>query len=261
MIHMVVEFLYHVPIYVVFLFLIVVFPASAFLGYLLGIRYFRDKEVVEHSSFIPTTILGLLALLLGFTFSMAVDRYNRRSEVVVKEANAIGTAYLRTDLVPEPYRSKARKAIREYTSLRIETYNVGYDKEKIRDLRGRSIALQDGLWADINPMAAKDRTPIMGLYISAMNDLIDVSSERHFATDNQVPEVVYLIIFVVTFLGVTSLGFIDGTAGKKSRFGIFMLSLLFSLVIALIQDLDRPRRGIIRVSQQSLLDLQNSMKE
>ncbi|MFS4460434.1 hypothetical protein [Bdellovibrio sp. HCB2-146] len=258
---MVVEFLYHIPIYVVFLFLVIVFPVSAFLGYLLGINYFRDKEVVEHSSFIPTTILGLLALLLGFTFSMAVDRYNRRSEVVVKEANAIGTAYLRTDLIPEPYRTKAREALREYVSLRIATYNVGYEKAKIQNLRGRSVSLQDTLWADIKPLASKDRTPIMGLYIAAMNDVIDVSSERHFATDNQVPEVVYLIIFIVTFLGVTSLGFIDGTAGKKSRFGIFMLSLLFSAVIALIQDLDRPRRGIIRVSQQSLLDLQSSMKD
>lgn len=261
MLNMAIEFLYNVRIYVVFLFLIVIFPTSAYMGYLLGRRYFRDKGEFEHSSFIPSTILGLLALLLGFTFSMSVDRYNKRSEIVAKEANAIGTAYLRTDLLPEPSRRKAREVLREYVSLRIETYNVGYDKEKILELRGQSKNLQDFLWGDIRTLAAKDRTPIMGLYIAAMNDVIDISSERHFVTDNQVPEIVYLIIFVVTFLGVTSLGFIDGTSGKKSRFGIFMLSLLFSLVIALIQDLDRPRRGIIRISQQSLLDLQSSMKE
>lgn len=256
-----IEFIYDIPLYAILLILTLGFLASALLGYQIGVylnKKYNHKD--EVSNFVPSTILGLLALILGFTLSMAVSRFDIRKHLVLKEANAIGTAYLRTDVLQEPYRSRIKENLKKYVDERIQFYEVGYDFNKIDGVQKRTDELHQLIWADIAQFTHTDHRTIVNLFVSAMNDVIDLAGERVFATDNHVPEIVYLIIIIVTLMGLISIGYVEGANQKSRRFGIALLSLLFAVVIIMIQDLDRPRRGLIKVSQPSLHLLKKSLK-
>lgn len=257
-----IEFLYNTPLWVMFLVLVVLFPLATLFGHWVGtIVRARHSIQLEPSNFVPTTSLGLLALILGFTFSMSVSRYDSRNRLILDEANAIGTAYLRADTLPEPWRGRIKKNLRDYVPVRLEFLDTGIDAKKLEEVNRRTTDIQNRIWKDVAELAQKDRGPIMALFIAAMNSVIDIGGERMFSKINRVPDVVYVIILMVTLIGIASLGFIEGVGGQDSRFGVITLTILFAVVIVLIQDLDRPSRGLIQASQQSLYDLKDSMKD
>jgi hypothetical protein len=203
---------------------------------------------------IPTTILGLLALLIGFTFSMSISRFDTRKQLVNEEANAIGTAYLRTDVLPEPFKQKSRQLLQQYLAERLEFFEQVREESSRTEYLRRISATQDQLWQLAIENAKTDRTAVSSLYLQSLNEMIDLDAKRLFATRDQVPDAVYFTLTIFAVFGLASLSRLLGWYGRSHR-SLVMLALLFTIVIALIQDLDRPGRGLIRVNTSSLQDL------
>lgn len=229
------------------------------LGYRLG-RWRRleaDVGAKSQTNAIQAAMLGLLALLLGFTFTMALQRFDARSEAALKEANAIGTAYLRTQLLPEAQRQEAKDMIADYVALRIAANKVDLTQAKVRRAQQREVEkAQDALWGVALDAASMDPRPVTsGLFIQSLNDLIDAYGERNAALRKHVPEVVLFLLFAVFLIAAAVLGYSGGLEGGRPFLATLAMSLLIVLVIFIIIDLDRPRRGLIEVSQDSMLDL------
>ncbi len=228
-------------------------------GYRLG-RWRRaraDTGAKAQTNAIQAAMLGLLALLLGFTFTMALQRFDNRSQAVISEANAIGTAYLRTQLLPDPYRDPARQLIAGYVQLRIESGKLDLTQESVRRRMQDDVQrMQDDLWAVALAAAEQDPRPVTtGLFIQSLNGLIDVYGERNAALRKHVPEVVLFLLFAVFIIAGAVLGFSGGLEGGRPLLATIAMTVLIVMVIFIIIDLDRPRRGLIEVNQESMLDL------
>lgn len=214
-----------------------------------------------HVNAMQSAILGILALLIGFTFSLALQRYDARSEAVVAEANAIGTAYLRAQLLPDEVRGATLGALRAYADLRLAMSRISLDKRQQRDaMMARVTAAQGNLWVLARRAAAIDATPTRtGLYLQALNDVIDRFSERNAGLDRHVPEAVLWLLYL-TFLIVGAVtGFAAGVANHRPSLATYLMVGLIVILVFLILDLDRPRRGLIAVSQQPMVDLRQGM--
>ena len=206
---------------------------------------------------VQTSLLGLLALMLGFTFSISLDRHNSRSQAVVSESNAIGTAFLRTELLPEQPRAAARRAFADYADLRarmsVLTWN---ERAEEAVLEAGVLALQDTLWKEA---AANARTspvpPIAGQYVQALNDMIDAYSSYKAEMYRHVPFLVILLLFGAFVVSGAIIGFSAGLAGHRPARATFLMVSVVVLLLYMVMDLDRPHRGVIQVSSQSLLDL------
>jgi len=210
---------------------------------------------------ISGAIFGLLALLLGFTFSMSLGRFDQRKQLVVQEANAIGTTYLRSKLLPEPHRSDVESLLRSYVDARLELYNLRNDKGQFREVIGRTEKLQDDLWSQVASVVPKDDRPVTtGLFIQALNEVIDLDAERVAAMENHVPESVLLLLILVALLAAMLIGYGCGLAKRRHLLSTSIAALLIGIVIIAIIDLDRPTRGLIRVSQNSMVRLRDGMK-
>jgi len=232
-------------------------------GYRLG-RWQRarhDTGAKAQTSAIQAAMLGLLALLLGFTFTMALQRFDNRSQAVISEANAIGTAYLRTQLLPEEYREPARKLINDYLQLCISTSKLDLTEQTERRRAQDDVQrMQDAMWSIALAAAEQDARPVTtGLFIQSLNELIDVYGERNAALRKHVPEVVLFLLFAVFIIAGAVLGFSGGLEGGRPLLATVAMSMLIVLVIFIIIDLDRPRRGLIEVNQDSMLDLGAAM--
>jgi hypothetical protein len=222
-------------------------------GWRLGV-YRRKHTQEENNTPIGAAvgaILGLLAFLLAFTFNMSASRYDSRKQIVVQEANAIGTTYLRTDLLPEQLRSQARPLLREYLTIRAGGV------ASILSLEGmaKSTALQDRLWAIATTAGAQSNSYTTGLFIQSLNEMIDIDTVRVAANRNRIPDSIWLMLGVVSVLSMAALGYQFGLSGKRSWPITILLVIVFATVIMLIADLDLPQAGLLKVSQQPLLDL------
>ncbi len=229
------------------------------ISFRLGRRYQRntDHEVKSQTSVIQAGILGLLALLLGFTFNMALQRFDNRSHAVIKEANTIGTALLRTKLLPEPYDSETYELLRQYIDKRIEVSRVDLTKMDERHLINVETELiQEKIWdITIKAVEMDPRPATTGHFISALNAVIDARGERNAIQQRYVPEVILFLLFVVFIIGGALMGYTSGLGLKRAYIPTVMFTLLIVLVVFIIIDLDRPKRGIIQVKQDSLIEL------
>lgn len=250
------EFLYNTKLIYIFPGLIFIFVSTAVLSHYWGIKKSSDTTAAAANDFLATTVLGLLALLLGFTFSMAISRFDSRSMLVEKEANTIGTAYLRSEVFPAEKAQKYKELLKEYTKYRlvyfekIRTTNLSYI-EKVAELHNQ-------IWKEAVNLIKTDRSPLGNSFMLVNNELIDIDSERTFATENHVPEIVFYVIIIIAALGLGSLSYSLGLRHQRYLTPI-ILSILFSMVIVLIQDLDRPGRGLIQVHQGSMMRVYNSL--
>jgi hypothetical protein len=210
---------------------------------------------------ISGAILGLLALLLGFTFSMSLSRFDQRRQLVVQEANAIGTTYLRSGLLPEPDRSAVADLLRSYVDARLDFFNRRGDPAEFKRVIDRTEKLQGELWSHVATAVEKDSRPVTtGLFIQTLNEVIDLHAERVAAMENHVPESVLLLLLLVALLAAMLVGYGCGFANRRHLLSTSVLALLIGTVIVVIIDLDRPARGLIRVSQESMIRLRESMK-
>ena len=197
--------------------------------------------------------LGLLAFLLAFTFNMAASRYDTRKQIVTQEANAIGTTFLRADFLPPDSIAETRQLLQEYTIIRAGGQVSFMNPTGVL----RSAAIQDRLWQIANDAQIQADTPATALYISSLNDVIDLDTERVTANRNRIPDTIWLILALVAVFSMAVMGYEFGLAGTRSWTVVILLVVIFTSVIVLIADLDRPQAGLIQVSQQPLLDLLN----
>ena len=162
--------------------------------------------------------LGLLALLLAFTFGLAASRFETRRQVFLDEVNAIGTAYLRAALLAETDRTDARRLLREYVDVRLEGVRSGKVKEAIR----RSEELQASLWAKAVALGQKSPTSIViGLFIQSINEVIDLHTKRVAAgLRSRIPNIIWLVLYTITVLAMAEVGYHSGLAGKRRPLAI-----------------------------------------
>ena len=228
-------------------------------GYLLGrCNEARINESSRtHVGAIQASLLGVLALLLGFTFSLSLQRFDNRSQAVVDEANAIGTSYLRAQLLPAAMRPEVQTLLRHYVDLRVKAGAISLDKEEQRDVMiAKTNKVLDDLWGYARRAAEEDGRPMTaGLFIQSVNDLIDSYGRRDAALNRHVPELVLFLLYGTFLLTGGVVGYAAGVGGHRPSFVTYILVMLIVVLTFIIVDLDRPRRGLIRVSQNSLIDL------
>lgn len=233
------------------------------LGFVLGRRAqpSTSEAAKTHIQAILAAMLGILALLLGFTFSLSLQRFDTRSEAVVAEANAIGTAYLRAQLLPEPPRQHVLGLLQDYVDTRVHAGSFTLAEADARTpVLQQSLLLQNQLWEQARRAAEIAPNPVTtGLYIQALNTLIDNFGERDAALNRHVPEVVLLLLYGTFLMAGTILGFSSGVAGHRPSSASYVLIFLMVVLVFIILDLDRPRRGLIEVNQRSLIDLQHAI--
>jgi hypothetical protein len=208
---------------------------------------------------VQAAVLGMLALLMGFTFSMAVTRYETRRDLVLQEANSIGTTFLRAALLPEAHKTAVEDILRHYVEARLEFYNAGHDQARIADAEKQTAKLQGDLWSHAAASGKEAPTVMTATFITALNDTIDLDATRWNALHSHVPGAVWILVLVVAGAGCFASAYGSGASGERSHFANIMLPLLIAVVITIISDLDRPRHGFIGISQQPLLDLKASL--
>jgi len=229
------------------------------LGFRIGKRKQEatDKEVKEQTSAIQAGILGVLALLLGFTFNMALQRFDNRSQAEITEANAIGTAMLRTKLLPAPYDSGAAELMEQYIDLRLQISGIDLTHtNQRRAYNQKTDKLLDELWRMAGKAAELDPSPVVtGYFINSLNDMIDARGERNAILKRHIPEAILFLLFIVFMLSGAIIGYSSGLSLKRAYIPTVILTLLIVLVVFITIDLDRPKRGVIKVKQDSMLEL------
>lgn len=239
--------------------LFVILLAGVQIGFGIGKRqaHLIDDRVRGVHLTLQAAMLGLLALLLGFSFAMAGARYEARKQQVIAESNAIGTLYLRASILPAHERAAVEQLIRRYVESRLDLYRAGTDIAAGEAAVGRSEAIQRELWNHADQIAEDSPNgAVNALFITALGQVIDVHATRIAALRDHVPEVILVLLVAYSTLSVGSMGYVYGLAGKRQMLMKVVFALLIVLVIMVIIDLDSPRSGLIRVSQQAMLDVQ-----
>ncbi len=230
----------------------------------IGQRYgvYRSKKTPKADSTAVGTIvsaaLGLLAFLLAFTFQIAVNRYSDRKEMLIDEVTIIRTAYLRSGLVPEPYRFDTRKYLIEYTDLRVE---LAKDISMLDKTMIRTEQILDTLWNYSERIADQDRSSeAYSLYITSVNDLVEKYNQRvTIALEYRIPVSVLYTLCIITFLSMFTLGYQIGLSGRTSSKLSVLLGVIFAIIIFLILALDRPELGLTRLNQKPMMKLQSQL--
>jgi hypothetical protein len=241
--------------------LTVLLLTAAFLG---GYLYARQGPGRKHEGFdtgvgaITGATLALLTFLLAFVVGFGVNASQERRMSTTAEANAIGTAWLRAGYLDDEYRGPARDLLREYVDQRVA---VALDRTKFAEVRGRSEEIHAELWAQVEEIVRGGNTaPTTGLYISALNEVIDLHTERVVVgVYVRIPPFVLLSMFVIAVVAVFMVGIQTGYAVKRDFVALALLLLVLAFVLYLIVDLDRSTEGLLRANQQALFDLQTQL--
>ncbi len=247
------------PVVGVFVLFAVVSLAVYEVGFRVG-RWWQVRTPGEQEG--PTgvlvgSILALLAFLLAITMGMASDRFDTRRGLVLAEANAIGTTYLRAGYLPEPASSEIRNHLREYVPLRI----APSDRATLAANIQRSSEVLDELWAVAEEVArSPESNDVTALFIESLNETIDLNTARITAgIYARVPETILWLLIGGSVLTLAMVGYSAGTTGQRSVLSAVVLVLALGAVITLVVDLDRPRDGFIQVSQLPMINLQQKL--
>ncbi len=209
-------------------------------------------------------VFALLGLLIAFTFSGAASRFEARRQLITQEANAIGTAYLRVDLLPADAQPELRDLFRRYVGLRSVVYANAADRAATAAKLAETAAMQESIWT--KALAASRRpdatTPAAMLLLPALNDMIDITTTRETATRDHPPLVIYLLLAGLSLVGSLLVGY--GMAEDKHRSWLHTVAfaVVLSLTVYVIVDLEFPRFGFIRIdaADRVLVDLRSSMR-
>ncbi len=245
-----------------FVFVTVLLLACSEAGYRMGLRIFVAKDAGRKAQIggVQGAVLGLLGLLLGFTFAMAVSHYDGRRGLVLNEANAIGTTYLRASLLPDSHVAPVKDLLHRYTGARLNYQRLADDPDKLAEGLRVCAAIQAELWTHATAAAKEAPTAMTSTFIVALNETIDVDAERLAAARARIPAGVWLLLVIVAGCGCFTTSYGAGAEGERTVLGGVFLPFLFVVVIVLIFDLSHSRQGMITVSQQPLVDLLQSME-
>jgi hypothetical protein len=204
--------------------------------------------------------LGLMSLLLSFSFSIAIQRHDTRSRLVLEEANAVGTAYQRADVLAEPLRTALIGPLRDYTQVRIAFYEAGDDEAKLANVEQRTGALQSQVWATTGQaVRSSPGTNLPALLMEAMNHMFDQATARKTAYASHIPIAVLFGLTVLLLASAVMLGAVLGEDRRRHPLLALTLLALLSFTMTLIVDIDRPRQHHVRINQAPLLDLRASL--
>ena len=249
------HFLDYLPLWGIYLLTVGLCLLSVEGGFRFGLNWKKrhpDEDKTDIGTMLGAT-LGLWAFLLAYLVGMATARYEERRSLVVQDANAIGTTYLRAGYLPEPYSSRSRELLREYAGTRTG----------VNETEGFKIALDGAktyhpeLWNLAQEMAlTTPSNPLISIYITSLNETIDLHAARVAAlTTSRVPYTIYLSMYIIGVLALFMLGFNNGLSGRRNWIVSIALIMVFSSIMLLVIDLDRPWGGLLRVSQQPMIDL------
>jgi len=255
------EYLYHVDEWVIAMVLLVILAIFFELGYILGIKRLVRKGIRDEDiGAILGGILGLLGIMFAFTFSMAASRFDARKLAILKESNAIGTTYLRVSLLPDYIKPQIYSLLEKYVEYRL-MYDRTTDRNKMNAIVDSSEVVQVKIWKLASENAVLNNSWNSSLFINTLNEMIDLSAERYAVQLNHVPEIILYLMILLATISTFTLGFACGQ--EKNRKFIFSYSLvvLMILVLMVIIDLDRPLRGVIRVGDQTLMNLDRSIEK
>jgi hypothetical protein len=223
-------------------------------------RHIGRRDEDDNFNTLEAAIIGVLALMIGFTFAMALDRFDSRRDAVMDEANAIGTTALRARMLPAPHDRQVLELLRDYVKVRLEITQRAATRDDLESTIAHSNELQEAMWIQTMSVAAKDNAMVpTGLFIQALNEMIDSQGKRLAAVRNHVPDVVILSLFAVAAIASAFSGYARGLGTQRSALPSYIIALLVCGVILLILDLDRPSAGFIEVSQQPMIDVEQSL--
>jgi Protein of unknown function (DUF4239) len=239
-------------------FLLIVLTGVVEVGFRLTLRAAPEVDPERHEQIVGTRndIAILLSLLLGFTLAMVLSRFDLRKQLVVDEANAIGTTSLRGAMLPEPSRSKVQELLRQYTEARLEFSKSEMNSGTFQMALKRSRQTQIDLWQQSMGVAQQSPTPITALFVQSLNETIDLDAKRLAALENRVPSAIWATLLLLSLLTCLMVGY-----SQRQRFLPAMLvpPLMIAIVMSLVADLDTPGSGLIRVGQRSIERLHSEL--
>lgn len=216
-----------------------------------------SAEAREDFAVVQAATLTLLGLIIGFTFSMALNRYDQRKNYEEGEANAIGTEFVRADLLAAADAEKMRALLARFVDERVLFYTVR-DPQQLQDIGLATDRLEADLWSSIRAPAAAQPTPIVALVVSGMNDVLNAEGYTHAAWRNRIPSGAWVLMVTIAAFCSGMIGF-----GKRTPRGegkvLYILPLTVAISFTLIADIDSPRSGVIRVVPQNLIALASSL--
>jgi hypothetical protein len=235
------------------------------LGRRIGVaRLAHDAEgLAKGTGAAEAAVFGLLGLLIAFTFSGAASRFEERRHLIAQETNAIGTAYLRIDLLPPAAQPEIRALFGRYLDNRLATYRDSVDQADLDARLAEGAALQLGIWsnaldASLKAEAAPQATMLL---LPALNEMIDITTTRVAATQNNPPIVVFMLLAGLGLTGAMLVGYASSPNKHRSWFHVIVFAGILSLTVYVIADLEFPRLGLIQVdaADQILIELRESI--
>jgi hypothetical protein len=221
-------------------------------------KHSLESELRDDYGLILGASLTLLGLIIGFSFSMATNRYDQRKSFEEAEANAIGTEYLRADLLPAEDAVKVRALLKQYLEYRVQFYQSG-EEPRLAEINQETAQLQSELWAAVLAPATAKPTPVMSLTLAGMNDVLNSQGYTQAAWWNRIPTAAWGLMVAISSGCNLLVGY--GLRGRQAGAKLLpVLPLVTAIAFMLIADIDAPRHGIIRVIPQNLLSLAQSLK-
>jgi hypothetical protein len=241
---------------ILFLISLLAFWSLAWIGVMFWDRYQDLRESLHDDfTFILGAALTLLGPIIGFSFSMAVGRYDQRKNYEEQEANAIGTEYLRANLLPAADAVKLRGLLRDYLDQRLLNYNSSNEVE-IKQIDARTARLQNEMWSAVVAAAEARPTPIVALLVSGMNDVLNSQGYTQAAWWNRIPTTAWVLLVLICIFCNLLIGLVTRA---RSGFLFIILPVILAVCLSLIADIDSPRHGFIHVRPQNLESLAESL--
>ncbi len=223
-------------------------------GFQLGTRA-RNKEQCPDSigSMVQAT-LAMLAFLLAFTFGLAAERFNDRRTLVIEEANAYRTTYLRSEFLPEATQKAVQDLVREYVDVRLMLAHNPMSSIDVSELD----TIPTLIWAKVMEVGKSNLdSDLPALLVDSLNQTMSLQAERTAAEYTRIPEIVWMTLYLMSFLGMAAIGYQCGVVRTRSYTITGSLIISLSIVILMVADLDRPREGFLQTNETPFIDLAN----
>lgn len=233
------------------------------IGRRLGRGVIGDERGKDGLGTVEGAIFALLGLLVAFTFSGAATRFEGRRHMIVDEANDIGTAYLRLDLLPAEAQPEIRDLFRRYVELRLQTYQQGSNLERAYSYLAESQQVQNEIWKKSVAAASRSNTTAASmLLLPALNAMIDITTTRAASTEDHPPNAIFATLALIALASSMMAGYEMAPARRRSWLHLLGFALILSISVYVILDLEFPRLGLIRVDafDHYLVEVRNSMK-
>lgn len=241
-------------------------PLSLLLSFEVGYQISKytdssaDKEGFNSTNSMVGGLLGMLAFVLAFTFAMASSQHNLRKQNVLNEANVIGTADLRADLLGERDETKVKELLKEYVDIRVFAVEMG-DDEHLKSMIVRSLEIHDLLWGQVSSAVKREPNLYSSLVLESINSVIDAHQARVVAgIYNRIPSAIWVVLLAIAGFTMMTMGSQARLSNLRRLTAVIPLIMAFTALTAVVWDLDHPLEGMITVGQEAMIDLQKSLK-